>query len=358
MAARANFQTISPKLPAPDAGEKQVIEMRSPRRFVAVSVIITTTIVSTSHALAAGRSPTAAVNTILNGRGAPKPSLGIDGDFYIDTRSLLFYGPKTKGKWLTPRSIQGPTGPSGNDGKNGSDGKASTSNVSAVTGAQGPVGPAGPQGEKGEKGEAGAPGATGAAGPAGVSGSSGPAGPSGANGAQGPTGPTGAQGPTGPTGPTGAQGPVGATGAQGPKGETGTAGTSEITVVEIPQTILGTSVAYTFITSPTFGVLKANCSYEFNLFIRGGSNTVGLVLGLDVIAAGGTIQFNYIRADSRLATLSSAPSSYGFMATGTIEVGGSDSTLAVKIIDAYGDTGASPVTFSGKAYITLVGAIK
>jgi hypothetical protein len=343
MAARANFQTISPKLPAPDAGEKQVIEMRSPRRFVAVSVIITTTIVSTSHALAAGRSPTAAVNTILNGRGAPKPSLGIDGDFYIDTRSLLFYGPKTKGKWLTPRSIQGPTGPSGNDGKNGSDGKAATSNVSSVTGAQGPIGPAGPQGEKGEKGEAGAPGATGAAGPAGASGSSGPAGPSGADGAQGPTG---------------AQGPVGATGAQGPKGETGTAGTSEVTVVDIPTILLATSVPFSYVTSISFGSLAAGKSYSFELFLTGISPLIDLVLGADLISAGSTLKFNVVRTDYRFATYSAVQTIYGFYSSGTIEVGAANSNLAIRIIDGRGETGSAALTLTGKAYISLVGAIK
>lgn len=190
--------------------------MKSRSRFVAVLVILTSTLISIPYSSAAGRSTSAVVNTILNGKGAPKSSLGIDGDFYIDTRSLLLYGPKTKGKWPTPQSIQGPTGPAGSDGRNGSDGKAVATNVSAVTGAQGPVGP---QGEKGEKGDSGAPGAmgpAGPAGPAGASGSMGPAGPAGANGSNG------AQGPAGPTGATGA------TGAQGPKGETGTAGISRV----------------------------------------------------------------------------------------------------------------------------------
>lgn len=196
-----------------EAGEKQVLQMRSRGRFVAVSVILSSTLTSIPYSSAAGRSTTAVVNTILNGKGAPKSSFGIDGDFYIDTRSLLLYGPKTKGKWPTPQSIQGPTGPAGNDGRNGSDGKAVATNVSAVTGPQGPQGATGPQGEKGEKGDPGTPGAIGPAGPSGASGSMGPAGPSGSNGSNG------AQGPAGPTG---------ATGAQGPKGETGTAGISRI----------------------------------------------------------------------------------------------------------------------------------
>jgi len=159
-------------------------------------------------ATAAGRSSSSPVNTILNGKGAPKSSLGIDGDFYIDIRSLLIYGPKSKGKWPTPQNIQGPTGPSGSDGKNGTDGKsASNSNVNNATGPQGPQGLQGVPGPQGEKGETGTPGAMG---------------PAGLPGATGASGASGAPGPQGAAGATGAQGPAGA------KGETGSPGISEV----------------------------------------------------------------------------------------------------------------------------------
>ena len=45
---------------------------------------------------AAGRTPTPVLNTILSGKGAPKSSLGSNGDFYIDQKSFNFYGPKVK----------------------------------------------------------------------------------------------------------------------------------------------------------------------------------------------------------------------------------------------------------------------
>lgn len=303
--------------------------------LAAVVAVLMATFSSFPYANGAGRSTTAVVNTILNGKGAPKSSLGIDGDFYIDVRSLLIYGPKTKGKWPTPQNIQGPTGPSGSDGKNGADGKAiSTANVNTVVGPQGPQGPTGPTGPQGEKGEAGLPGAMGPAGPAGSAGASGPAGANGSTGAQGPAGATGATGPAGAAGP------------------------SEVTVVDIPQFTLGTSVGYTFIASDAFGTLKANSAYKFDIYIRANSNTVGLVLGADLLAAGGTLNFSYIRSDSRNANYSTAPASYGFVITGTIQVTGADSSLVLRVIDAYGDSGAAPLTFSGKAYITLVGAIK
>ena len=65
---------------------------------------------------AAGRTSSSIANTILNGKGVPLSTLGIDGDFYIDTRSLLIYGPKIKNKWPAPQNLQGPTGAAGSSG--------------------------------------------------------------------------------------------------------------------------------------------------------------------------------------------------------------------------------------------------
>ena len=158
----------------------------------------------------AGRTSSTISNTILNGKGAPLSTLGINGDFYIDTRSLLIYGPKRLNKWPLPQSLQGPTGA---DGKNGSEGKT-ISNATAVTG---PVGSQGEKGDKGEKGETGSAGASGAPGLAGLAGAKGDTGASGGGG-----------GTTGATGPQGAQGPVGSTGAIGAKGETGTVGSNGV----------------------------------------------------------------------------------------------------------------------------------
>ena len=166
---------------------------------------------------AAGRTSTTIPNTILNGKGAPLSKNGIDGDFYIDTRSLLIYGPKKSGKWPLPQNLQGPVGANGTDGKNGNEGKT-ISTASTVAGPTGAQGIQGEKGDKGDKGDAGAAGASGATGPAGATGATGPQGPSGGGGG-------GAQGPAGATGATGANG---ATGLTGPKGETGTAGADGI----------------------------------------------------------------------------------------------------------------------------------
>ncbi|CAN2212885.1 hypothetical protein MCEMRE182_01023 [Candidatus Nanopelagicaceae bacterium] len=287
---------------------------------------------------AAGRSTSTVVNTILNGKGAPKSALGVDGDFYIDTRSLLIYGPKKNGRWPTPQSIQGPTGPSGSDGRNGSDGKTiSSSNVNTVVGPQGIQGAIGPVGPQGEKGEQGLPGVAGAPG---IPGSSGPSGPAGA------------------IGSNGAQGAAGSIGATGPKGETGTSGSSEIVVVDIQTFSLATSTQNTYVTSAAIGTFAANQNYKFEIFIRGSSNLVDLVLGADVISNGNDLAFNYVRSDFTYATYSGFTKSYGFYFVGTAKIASSDSSLFIRIIDGRGETSAQPLALTGKAYITPIGAIR
>ena len=144
-----------------------------------------------ANVIAAGRANAAATNTIRSGNGVPAVSLGIDGDFYIDLKTMNFYGPKANKRWPIPTSLRGPagaTGPSGVDGKNGT-------TASATAGAAGATGPAGPAGPKGETGATGPKGETGAAGAAGT-------------GSAGPKGDTGAQGPAGPKGDAGAAGTV------------------------------------------------------------------------------------------------------------------------------------------------------
>ena len=300
-----------------------------------------------SDAVAAGRSTSQVVNTILNGKGAPKNSMGSNGDFYIDTRSLLFYGPKSKGRWPTPQSIQGPIGPSGSDGKNGTDGRSSTnSNVSAVTG---------PRGEKGEPGEKGEKGEPGIAGPAGAPGATGPAGPA------GPAGPSGATGATGAQGPAGSNGAAGATGAQGPvgaKGETGTVGPSEITVVNVPTISLSTSTQYGYIETTGIGNLQSGKSYKFSIHLKGTSSVDSHVLGIDILSSGNDVTFSYSKQHFRYSTYVSTATWYAVDIFGTVHIRGADSGLSLRIIDGFGDTGTNPLTFTGKAYITLVGAIR
>jgi hypothetical protein len=326
------------------------------------------TAVSPISAIAAGRSASSIPNTILNGKGVPANNVGINGDFYIDTRSLLLYGPKKNGKWPAPQNLQGPTGAtgaSGNDGKNGSDGKNGTdgktvTNASTVAGASGP---AGSQGEKGATGPAGPAGPTG---PAGPQGATGPAGPSGSgSGTPGPQGATGATGATGPAGPTGATGSAGATGATGPQGDagptgatgaTGPAGVSEVTVVPIVNFTVQTATLYGSAISANFGSLAANSSYWFQIYVSA-TSVSAFEFGANLLTSGETPNFKVIGNNYKKIGDSSWTYNYGFLIVGTLKTLASSQEFSIRIIDRTGDTGGSPMVFSGTAYIAKVGTI-
>jgi hypothetical protein len=184
----------------------------------------------------AGRVITPGINTILNGKGAPKSTLGIDGDFYIDINTMNIYGPKAKGKWPASVSMKGLAGTNGTNGLAGATGPTgakgtSTNGADGLPGIPGATGAPGSSGA-GSAGAAGPAGAQGATGPTGATGPAGPNGTPGATGLQGATGSTGTgttgtpgeRGSTGPAGPDGTPGTTGLQGATGPTG-TGTAGT-------------------------------------------------------------------------------------------------------------------------------------
>ena len=337
----------------------------------------------------AGRTTTSIPNTILNGKGAPLSITGIDGDFYIDTRSLLIYGPKKSGKWPAPQNLQGPVGANGADGKNGSEGKT----ISSASTVAGPTGQQGLQGEKGEKGEKGEPGS------AGASGAAGPAGPAGAIGPQGATGSSGGgpQGPQGPKGDTGATGATGATGVPGPKGETGTAGSSGTNgtngangtngvngidgiqglkgetgtagaigatgpsnayVNTLPTWTLSTSSARTSSTSSLLPKFKAGKSYIYTIYLTGLSNVSTGIFEIDIIHEDSSAsRFSYIA--SKLDNFQLAPIyyRYSFVITGVITTSLSDIGISIKVTDDKGSTGSNALSLSGYMYSTLVGSI-
>jgi len=307
---------------------------------IATSLFIPQSIAATKPK-AAGRTSTAVINTVLNGKGAPSNSLGINGDFYIDTRSLLISGPKASGKWPTARSLQGANGTNGTDGKNGNDAKS----VSTASTVAGPVGPQGERGEKGSDGVSGSSGAAGANGVAGAAGATGPAGPAG-------SGSTGSQGPSGSNGSNGAPGSTGA------RGETGTAGPSEVTDISIPTWTLQTATAYGFATSNGFGILKAGKSYQFSILIWGTTNSTSSPYGLELLTSNGDVpSYFYTAMPYRYAMESTTSNKLGFSIIGTIKVGPTDLSLSVKIVDAIGDSTTKPMVLTGKALITLVGAV-
>ena len=320
---------------------------------------------------AAGRTSTTLPNTILNGKGAPLSKVGIDGDFYIDTRSLLIYGPKKNGKWPLPQNLQGPVGANGVDGKNGSEGKtiATASNVAGPVGAQGLQGE---KGEKGEKGEAGATGSSGSAGPAGATGAAGPQGPSGGGGGGSPgpagaTGATGATGSAGATGLTGAKGETGTAGADGAngtvglKGETGTAGAtgpSNVYVNALPTWTLSTSSARTFSTSSMLPKFKAGKSYVYTIYLTGLSNTSTGIFEIDIIHEDSSAaRFNYVPSKQDNFQLEPIYVRYSFVITGVITTTSADVGISIKVTDDKGSTGTNALSLSGYMYSTVVGSI-
>ncbi len=57
--------------------------------------------------------------TVRNGTGVPSNSLGVNGDFYINTTAWTIYGPKTLGTWGSPTALIGAAGAAGAAGVNG-----------------------------------------------------------------------------------------------------------------------------------------------------------------------------------------------------------------------------------------------
>ena len=188
--------------------------MKASRSLIAITTAVTLAITPSAIAApkttlkAAGRVTTTVVNTIRSGAGIPTKAIGIDGDFYIDTKNANLYGPKTKGVWKILTSLK----------------QNETKSVTTVIGEQGGMGATGAQGDKGDKGDKGATGNTGAVGATGSFGATGSAGAKGNDGATGATGLSGATGSIGVTGATGATGSAGPAGVQGVKGDTGLTG--------------------------------------------------------------------------------------------------------------------------------------
>ncbi|MFM8447837.1 MAG: hypothetical protein ACKN92_06700, partial [Candidatus Nanopelagicaceae bacterium] len=95
---------------------------------------------------------TVATPMILNGKTPPVSSVGKNGDLYIDTKSLMFYGPKKNGVWPLGVSMKGDSGKDGIDGKNGIDGKDGKDGKNGIDGAVGKTGATGLTGATGATG--------------------------------------------------------------------------------------------------------------------------------------------------------------------------------------------------------------
>ena len=291
------------------------------------------TAIATSETYAAGRTAKSIANTVLSGAGVPAKSLGIDGDFYIDTKSMNMYGPKKNNSWPLPVSLRGPQGPAGiagSDGKN-----ASTSSVSAgAAGAAGPQGPAGPAGPKGE---------TGATGP------QGPAGPAGSN--------------TGTTGPAGPKGDTGATGAQGPKGDTGASGAVNINYGTLTFGSLISGVAGSSAVSSQFGTFVAGGSYVVDVLIYATNADVppySLKVAFAASSGSPTIATKYIVADGYSYRSSASKTEYSIYAKVIIDGSSVTNNFGLTATVTCGEptsTNSAKLTVNGDYVAHLVGSI-
>ena len=333
----------------------------------------------------AGRISTVVANTILSGVTPPKPVNGIDGDFYIDTKTMFFYGPKIKSHWPSPTSLRGPQGQSGANGSNGTDAKQSANVVAAGAqglagsagpkgepGAQGVAGLAGPKGETGVAGASGASGLPGANGLPGSSGSQGAQGPPGAQGgpgtpgapgAQGGAGPTGTPGASGAVGPSGPTGTPGASGAVGPSGPTGAAVSSgaiygSVRFVSSIQGAVGTAQ-----TSSNFGTFEAGKSYLVRIQIQTFNvgqliTTYPLALTLSTLGASPSHSISYVVSNGSNFNLSTWRDEVSIIAEVILDGSQVANSYSLSITVTCGaNTSSFPVTLIGRYHAVPVGQV-
>ena len=346
--------------------------MKGNRSLLATTLAISLAILPSAIAVdktsskAAGPSPTTVVNTILSGSGAPAKTLGINGDFYIDTKNLNLYGPKTKGVWKIATSLKvkdvpvvaNVIGESGAIGQTGAKGATGDKGATGATGAQGIQGLTGPIGITGL---AGASGASGSAGTPGVAGAKGDAG---AQGSQGASGASGASGSAGTPGVAGAKGDAGAQGIQGVKGETGTtgaqgdSGASVVKFATVPAgtltiTTAGNSISQTFFTAETAG------NYTFEVIVVGIANfSETFKLNAEIVIGNSAIVNQFaIAADANSYANRTLGRQYGFTVIGAAADISAGAIFAIRITNQVALSGGTPINFTGRALVQKVGSI-
>jgi hypothetical protein len=321
--------------------------MKGNRSFVAITLAVSLAILPSAIAVektstkAAGPSSTKVLNTIRSGSGVPSKTLGINGDFYIDTKNLNLYGPKTKGVWKLTTSLK-PKEPA----------------IAAIV--TGDAGPTGPRGNTGATGAIGFSGATGATGLAGATGAVGSTGTSGVAGAKGDAGTQGIQGLTGLTG---AKGDTGTTGSQGAKGDTGTAGTqgdAGISVAKfatVPNTTLATG-ADGGTNSSVFFTAESAGNYTFELLLSGVIGISNQMKLYAEITSGNMAIGNQftVASDSTSGVNGVSGRQYGFRIIGAVANVNSGTTFSVRvgILNAVDSVN---ITFMGRALVNKVGSI-
>jgi hypothetical protein len=373
--------------------------MKGSKSLIAITIATTLAISPSAIAApkttvkAAGRVVTTVVNTILSGTAIPTKAVGIDGDFYIDTKNVNLYGPKIKGVWKIATTLKqaelksvttvvgeqggigatGPQGEKGDKGATGSTGAAGSVGLSGATGAtgakgnDGATGAHGFSGATGSIGATGAVGATGAKGDTGLTGATGAAGINGTNGVDGAAGLQGTAGAKGDTGTAGAKGDTGTAGAKGDtgtagaKGDTGTAGADGVShsyYVNTGTWILTSGVSMGASDSDPFGSLPAG-TYTFQILVDGTFSSVftsAAAFGMQLLASSGTPDCRVFASDTTAYVNGAGSRHIQFLIIGTLVCTGT-STLRLHAIDQNGSTGSTLLNFSGRALINKVGSI-
>jgi hypothetical protein len=346
--------------------------MKGNRSLLTITLAISLAILPSAIAVdktsskAAGPSPTTVVNTILSGSGAPAKTLGINGDFYIDTKNLNLYGPKTKGVWKIATSLKvkdvpvvanvigesGAIGQTGAKGATGDKGATGATGAQGIQGLTGPIGITGLAGASGASGSAGTPGVTGAKGDAGAQGSQGASGASGATGSAGTPGVTGAKGDAGAQGIQGVKGDTGATGAQGDSAA------SVVKFVTVPAgtltiTTAGNSISQTFFTAETAG------NYTFEVIVVGIANfSETFKLNAEIVIGNSAIVNQFaIAADANSYANRTLGRQYGFTVIGAAADISAGAIFAIRITNQVALSGGTPINFTGRALVQKVGSI-
>ena len=321
---------VLPYIPVWGEWSKEMAISNLNARVIKILLIsLITILISPTTVQAAGRTSNSVANTILSGAGVPAVKLGLNGDFYLDIKSMNFYGPKKNNLWPIPISLKGttgPVGPSGVDGKNGSSANATA-------------------------GSAGATGSAGSQGPAGSTGLAGSTGPAGATGAAGPTGLTGAAGATGETGAAGA---TGASGASVPV----TISTGSITFASLINGIAGTSS-----NSNAFGSFLAGKIYLVDVLIYATNlDAISYPLKIAFTSSSGspTISATYLVSYGSSYRTSSARPENSIIAKVLVNASAVEATSSlITTVTCGAQTGGSSqkLTVAGDFFIQEIGAI-
>ena len=344
--------------------------MKGTRFFVAITLITSLAILPSAIAgdkasnKAAGPSPTTVVNTILSGAGVPSKTLGINGDFYIDTKNLNLYGPKTKGVWKVATSLKSKDvpvvtnviGESGAMGQTGAKGATGDNGATGATGPQGVPGIQGLTGLIGTTGVAGAVGLTGAAGTPGFTGAKGDAGAPGAKGDPGVAGAKGDAGATGAKGDPGVAGAKGETGTTGGKGDTGGAGAQGVAGISVAKfvTLPSATLAITTgdnATSQTFFTADTDGNYTFEVIVAGVVNSSdSFNLNAEIVVGNSAITNQFaIAASANSFANKISGRQYGFTVIGAVANVSAGAIFALRITNEFPVSGGTSITFTGRA---------